>query len=291
MHFIFTCFPFFYKITDMTRKYCFFLIFILIFSIHVSCSKNKINDTSYNEHEDVSLAKVIVKGTLVVGITNYAPPYYFTNESGLPAGFDVMLFTEIADRLDVEVVFKVLDKENKKRLLESGEIDCVAAYFSYTPDVKNFFPLTTPIIPGAMVVAVMKSDSYKTLNDLSGKNIAIIDSSPVLNEEKNIKYRDSFKSINKYSDFLTGLGDLRLKAVDAAITDLLIISEVMHKQSGVYKILEDAVSSDKYVYAFKSSDRILQQTIEEILIDIEYEGIAEEFSRKWFGADICLFGK
>lgn len=275
----------------MIKKRCVFCTFIFVLSVFISCSKNQDSDSVYNVHEDVSLANVIVKGSLVVGILNYAPPYYYINNSGTPTGFDVMLFTEIADRLDVDIVFKVLDKENKKQLLESGEIDCVAVCFSYAPDIKEYFPLGINIIPSAQVVTVMESDSYKNIQQLYGKTVGMLDGASVFEERRNVKHKDSFKAIKTYSDFLTELGDLRLKAVDAAIVDLLIISDVMNSQKGVYKILDEAISSDKYVYAFKSGDRILKETIEEILIDIEYSGIAENFSRKWFGSDICLFGK
>lgn len=266
----------------------FFFIFILLIA---SCSKKTSENSSYNEHEDVSLAKVIVKGTLVVGLTNYAPPYYFINSKGEPDGFDVLLLKEVCERLDIDVVFKILDKGNKKQLIESGELDCIAASLSCEPEIAKLYPVTIPIVPSAQVVAVMANTPYETLEDLMGENIAFIEGCPVFDGVKNAEKRKNFKTTKKYNDFLTMISDLRLKAMDAAVVDLLMVSDFMYKQKGVYKILDNAVSADKYVYAFRNSDKILRNTIEEVLIDIEYSGISEELAKKSFGSDICLFGK
>ena len=91
--------------------------------------------------------------------------------------------------------------------------------------------------------------------------------------------------------FLVALDDLKLHALDAVIMDFLIINNIIEKSSSDYKVLDEALTSEKYVYAFRRNDKLLRDVVNRIMLDLEYEGKVLEFSKKWFGGDIYLLGR
>ena len=67
--------------------------------------------------------------TIKVGSDNY-PPFNYTDENGNPAGVDVDLAKESFGRLGYAVSFVGIDWEEKKKLVEHGDIDCIWGCFS-----------------------------------------------------------------------------------------------------------------------------------------------------------------
>ena len=58
---------------------------------------------------------------MIVGSDNY-PPYNYEDADGKLTGIDVDLATEAFRRMGYQAVFRTIDWEAKKELVESGEI-------------------------------------------------------------------------------------------------------------------------------------------------------------------------
>lgn len=72
---------------------------------------------------------------IVVGSDNY-PPFNYIDENGKPTGIDVDIATEAFKRLGYRVEFVNIEWEDKKNLVENGDIDCIWGCFS-TKDVRT----------------------------------------------------------------------------------------------------------------------------------------------------------
>lgn len=275
------------------KRLCIIVLSLYSFCF-ISCNKFKFFSygRQYNEYEDTSLAKVIVKDTLVVGIMDYAPPCAYLDSNGEVIGFDVDVFKEIASRLDIKVKFKVINWKNKEAILASGEVDCIASSFTYSKERSLSYSLTIPTLYNAQVVVTLKDSKIKNLEDLENTRIGYLNSSHISALfEDNPNINDEFKKIVSYPSFPLALEDLKLHSIDAVFIDLLIINYIMEKEPNDYRILNDALTSEKYVYAFRKNDKLLKKTVEKLMLELEYEGKILEFSKKWFGGDIYLFGR
>ena len=62
---------------------------------------------------------------IVVGSDNY-PPFNYMDENGNPTGIDVDIATEAFKRLGYRVEFVNIEWEDKKNLVENGDIDICA---------------------------------------------------------------------------------------------------------------------------------------------------------------------
>lgn len=99
------------------------------------------------------IAYIQDKGTLVVGITEYAPMDY-RDENGQWTGFDAELARAVAAKLGVDVEFLEIDWDNKVFELDSKAIDCVWNGMTITEDVKRNMCVSNPYVKNAQVVVM-----------------------------------------------------------------------------------------------------------------------------------------
>lgn len=97
------------------------------------------------------------KGTLVVGITDFAPmDYEETKGSGNWIGFDADMARIVAQKLGVEIKFIEIDWDTKSMELDAKSIDVVWNGMTLTDEVKNAMGCTNPYCNNAQVVVVTK---------------------------------------------------------------------------------------------------------------------------------------
>ena len=115
------------------------------------------------------------KGTLIVGITDYAPMDY-KDENGEWTGFDAEFARLFAKELDVDVEFFVLSDWGKKFYeLETNNIDCIWNGMTITDEVTLNTSCSDPYVTNAQVV-VMKADvvaDYDSVESLAGLTFAV----------------------------------------------------------------------------------------------------------------------
>ena len=99
------------------------------------------------------LAYVQDKGTLVIGITDFAPMDY-QDADGQWIGFDADMARVVADKLGVEAQFVVIDWDNKIMELESKNIDVVWNGMTLTDEVTSAMECTGAYCNNAQVVVV-----------------------------------------------------------------------------------------------------------------------------------------
>lgn len=129
-----------------------------------ACAKKEESDLSY----------VKEKGTLVVGITDFAPMDY-KDENGEWIGFDADMAKAFAESLGVKVEFVEIDWDNKILELDAKTIDCVWNGMTLTDEVKTSMATSEPYCLNAQVVvlAADKAAEYQTADSLSGLSFAV----------------------------------------------------------------------------------------------------------------------
>lgn len=111
------------------------------------------NAPEYTESADGDVAYIKGKGSLIVGITEFAPMDY-PDESGEWIGFDADMARVVAEKLGVEAQFIVIDWDNKIMELNSQSIDVVWNGMTLTNEVKEAMECTNAYCNNAQVVVV-----------------------------------------------------------------------------------------------------------------------------------------
>lgn len=100
---------------------------------------------------DSDVAYIKEKGKLVVGITEFAPMDYLDSNNEW-IGFDADMSRIVAEKLEVEVEFVVIDWDNKVFELDGKSIDVVWNGMTLTDAVKEAMECSNPYCENAQVV-------------------------------------------------------------------------------------------------------------------------------------------
>nr|MBQ8244626.1 transporter substrate-binding domain-containing protein [Oscillospiraceae bacterium] len=131
----------------MKKMTAMLLILVLIGTLFAGCGAAETSDLAYVED----------KGTLVVGITDYAPMDY-KDENGEWTGFDAEFARLFAEELGVDCEFFVISDWGKKFLeLETKQIDAVWNGMTITEEATLNASVSDPYVVNAQVL-VMKAD-------------------------------------------------------------------------------------------------------------------------------------
>ncbi|MCR5100945.1 MAG: transporter substrate-binding domain-containing protein [Butyrivibrio sp.] len=124
--------------------------------------------------EDSDVAYIQDKGTLIVGITDFAPMDY-KDDNGEWIGFDADVAKKVAEDLGVQVQFVEIDWDNKILELENKSIDVVWNGMTLTDEVKNAMECTNAYCNNAQVVVVASdvADQYQDEESLQGLAFAV----------------------------------------------------------------------------------------------------------------------
>ena len=167
---------------------------------------------------DSDMAYVQSKGTLVVGITDFAPMDY-QDADGSWIGFDADLAKAFAEFLGVEVQFQTIEWDNKVMELDGKTIDVVWNGMTLTDEVTSSMACSNAYCNNAQVVILPadKAADYGTVDSLSGLRFAVESGSAGMAqaEEKGLTYTDVV-------DQATALLEVKSGTADAAIIDSLM---------------------------------------------------------------------
>ena len=113
-------------------------------------------NTELNIAEDGDVAYIKEKGTLVVGITEFAPMDYKEAGSDEWVGFDADMARLVAEELGVGIEFVVIDWDMKINEVNAKNIDCVWNGMTLTNEVLSAMDCSAPYCNNAQVVVVAK---------------------------------------------------------------------------------------------------------------------------------------
>jgi polar amino acid transport system substrate-binding protein len=111
--------------------------------------------SDYLESDDSDVEYIKSKGTLIVGITDFAPMDY-KDDSDNWIGFDADMAKVVAEKLGVEIKFVEIDWDNKIMELNSKNIDVVWNGMTITSEVTESMDCTNPYCNNAQVIVVNK---------------------------------------------------------------------------------------------------------------------------------------
>ena len=158
------------------------------------------------------------KGSLVVGITDFAPMDY-QNASGEWIGFDADMAKAFAESLGVTVEFQIIEWDNKVFELNSKTIDVVWNGMTLTDEVLSAMECSNAYCNNSQVVVLPadKADAYQTKESLSGLSFAVESGSAGQAQAELLGL-----NITEVADQATAVMEVSSGTSDAAVIDSLM---------------------------------------------------------------------
>lgn len=199
------------------------------------------------------LAYVKEKGTLVVGITDFAPMDY-KDEAGNWVGFDADMATAFATSIGVNVEFVEIDWDNKVLELDSQAIDCVWNGMTLTDEVKSAMNCSNAYCNNAQIVIVPKdkADQYQTVESLADLTFAVEAGSA--GEEVATENGLNCTPVKAQADALM---EVAAGTSDAAIIDSLMAAAMVGDGTGYENLTYTAgLNSEEYGVGFRKESNL-----------------------------------
>ena len=200
---------------------------------------------------DSDMAYVQSKGTLVVGITDFAPMDY-QNESGEWIGFDADMAKAFAESLGVSVEFVEIDWDNKLLELGSKSIDCVWNGMTLTDEVTSAMSCSNAYCNNSQVVIVPadKAADYADVEACKALSFAVEAGSACMAEVEKLG-----ASFTEVKDQATALMEVAAGTSDAAVIDSLMagamVGEGTSYDSLTYTVSLNAEEGEQYGVGFR----------------------------------------
>ena len=225
------------------------------------------------------LAYVQDKGTLIVGITDYAPMDY-KDENGEWTGFDAEFARLVGKELGVEIEFFILsDWEQKVFELDTKNIDAIWNGMTITEDLLLNTSCSNPYVVNAQVV-VMKADvvaNYPDTDSLKGLRFAVEKASA------GQKALDAL-GITTYvalQDQTSAVLEVKAGTADACVVDITLAG-AMTGEGTSYADLAAGISltSEEYGIAFRKGSDITEKVnaiMKQFMEDGTLQALADKY--------------
>lgn len=223
------------------------------------------------------MAYVQEKGTLVVGITDFAPMDY-KDENGEWIGFDADMAKAFAESLGVEAEFVEIDWDNKILELDGKTIDCVWNGMTLTEDVLSAMECSNAYCNNAQVVIVPAdvADQYQDEESLADLTFAVEAGSA--GEEQVQALGLNYTPVTAQSDALM---EVAAGTSDAAVIDSLMAAAMVGVGTG-YEDLTYTIglNSEEYGVGFRKGSDLaaaLNEFFASSYADGTMESVAETY--------------
>lgn len=246
-----------------------------------TAATNDTADTTEQSTEAESdLAYVQDKGTLVVGITDFAPMDY-RDDNGEWIGFDADMAKAFAEEIGVEAEFIEINWDNKIMELDTKAIDAVWNGMTLTDEVTTTMNCSDPYCVNAQVLVVPSdvADQYQDAASLTDLNIAVESGSAgqAAAEELGLNFTAVQSQANALMEVASG-------ASDACVIDLLMAGAMIGEGTSypdlTYTVnLNEASGADSEYYGVGfRQDSDLTEAFNEFYAAAYADGTVEELA-------------
>ena len=201
------------------------------------------------------MAYVKEKGTLIVGMTDFAPMDY-KDENGEWIGFDADMAKAFAESLGVEVEFLEINWDNKLMELDTKGIDVIWNGMTINDEVKAGASVSEPYCRNGQVVVVPadKAEDYQTVESLSGLNLAVENGSQgaAQLDELGLSYVAKTTQADALMEVASG-------ASDACVIDLLMAGAMIGEGTSYPELTYTVqLNDEEYGVAFRQGSDLTE---------------------------------
>ena len=219
---------------------------------------------------------------ITIGSDTY-PPFVYLDNNGDPTGIDVEIAVEAFRRMGYQAVFTTIDWEQKRTLVDNGEIDCIWGCFSMDGREQDY-QWAGPYMVSRQIIAVnAKSDIY-AMDDLNGKTIAV--QSTGKPEEIFLESGEpdipQFEDIISLEDRSVQYATLDCGYVDAIAAHETAILQYMTDYGADFRILDEPLMTARLGVAFsKNRSDDLPQQLTEVFREMLADGTVRQIVSRY----------
>jgi len=233
--------------------------------------------------DDSSLAAIKKRGKLVVGVKYDTNLFGYKDPAdGQVKGFEIDLMREFAKRLlgdEKKVEFKEVTSKTRIKMLQSGDIDVIAATMTITDKRKKQVDFSRVYFMAGQSLLVPTNSSITGLKSLNGKVVATAKGAT---SGRNLEKLAPGVKIKEYENYADAFTALKSGQADAVTTDDSILMGMQQQDPTRFKLVGGQFTQEPYGIAVKKGNKDLLKALNDFLNEIMKDGTYQKLYRKWF---------
>ncbi|TIC88587.1 amino acid ABC transporter substrate-binding protein [Nocardioides sp. GY 10113] len=229
-------------------------------------------------------AELINAGTLTVCSDVPYPPFEDFDEdsdSGFK-GFDVDIVTEIAARLDLELVIQdsSFDALQSGQALNAGQCDLVASAMTITEDRAKNLDFSEGYYDSEQSLLVPAGSDIASIGDLDGKKVGVQQGTT---GKAYAEENASGAEIITFPSDAEMFQAIKADQVDALLQDLPV--NIEHTRTDKFEVVEKFATDEQYGFAMKKGNSGLVDEVDGALDDMRGDGTYDDIYNKYFATN------
>ena len=222
---------------------------------------------------------LITPGQIRVASLGDAKPYTFTDENGEFTGFDVELFTDVADRIGIDdVVFTGQDFSGLLAAVANGQFDVGVAAIGITDERKQTVDFSEGYLAGYLTVMAHPDANISDEDDLAGKRLGVVQGT--LQEAYAVKNFTETELV-RFPDNNAAISAVNSGSIDAHFLDYEAAKEYA-AQYGLENAIDIPSFDAPAGFAIAKGNTEFKAALDEALLAAMEDGTWKELYQKWF---------
>ncbi|MFE5670433.1 ABC transporter substrate-binding protein [Agromyces sp. NPDC056523] len=223
--------------------------------------------------------QLITPGQIRVASLGDAKPYTFTDEDGEFTGFDVELFTDVAERIGIDdVVFTGQDFSGLLAAVANGQFDVGVAAIGITDERKETVDFSEGYLAGYLTVMASPDANIAEEDDLAGKRLGVVQGT--LQEAYAVKnFIDT--ELVRFPDNNAAISAVNSGSIDAHFLDYEAAKEYA-AQYGLENAIDIPSFDAPAGFAIAKGNDEFKAALDEALLAAMEDGTWKELYQKWF---------
>ncbi|MDY6867954.1 MAG: basic amino acid ABC transporter substrate-binding protein [Chloroflexota bacterium] len=244
----------------MKKNYLFSLIAILMLSLLASCTQKS--------------------DELVVATDATFPPFeYIEEDSKDIVGFDIDLMNAIAEKADLDIVYKNVAWDPLLAGMADCQYDMAISAMTITAARAEQFSFSDPYINAGQIVAVqIDNETIAGPDDLPGKTVGAQLGTTGAMEIEAIE--DT--TLKVYDTYELAFLDLANGQIDAVVADYPLAVAFVSQNADSLKLVGEVFTDENYGIAFCKGNTELIEKVNAALADLKDEGLIDELVQEWY---------
>jgi polar amino acid transport system substrate-binding protein len=226
--------------------------------------------------------QVVTAGTLTVCTSYPYRPFEF-KKGGTPAGFDIDLAKEVANRLRLRPVFVNADFDAivSGQVLNEGKCDVAAAALTITGERARVLDFSSPYFDATQAMVAKQGSDASSLDDLGGAKIGVQKGTTGETYVRDNAPKDA--TVVPLTTAADVTAAIKSGDVAAGVYDNTVVGDVVAKYHRL-AVVAEFDTGEQYGMAVKKDSSIdLLRFINNVLADLKDSGGYDDIYNRWFG--------
>ncbi len=219
-------------------------------------------------------------GKLVIATSPDFPPFEELNADGSVTGIEIDIMQQICDELGVALEIKQMNFDSVLPGVQSGKYDVGVSGISVTPKREKNVLFTTPYCLAAQAIVVLETSNITGKADLEGQAISVQSGTTAETFCMEEGYNIQAFAANSDAEMALTTGKVAAWVIDDLTAKEMVDTYNAENPEVKLVILDEAMTTEPYAFAFQKGSDDLVKKIDEILTGLVADGtIADLFEQ------------